>query len=192
MRRIIIVVAGLIGITLYMLSCKKADTAANKDIDLSRPYCNDPQAVNYNWGFPGTPDSNVCFFPFSVFEGDYTLIDSVFDANYNLDSAQTILRTLHIYKIDRTHLAIIGFCGANDTLKATATRFYSAYLDSTPISTTDTVKLKGQVLTWTCNYNDTITGGLTRPSSDSTHLHINFTLATDTGIFYHISTGTKN
>lgn len=192
MRRIIIAAMGIGIVTLYAIACKKAETNTNKNIDLSRPYCNDPQAVNYNWGFPGTPDSNICFYPFSVFEGDYTLIDSVFDANYSLDSALTIARILHIYKIDRTRLAVIGFCGPNDTLYATATRFYSAYLDSSNAIAPDTGKLDGQIVNWSCNKNDTITGGFTRPSADSLHLHINFTFATDTGVFYHISTGTKN
>src|SRR5579872_3418748 len=79
MRNISFIVIFFLMLTEGVCSCSKyKDTKATADPRLTNPYCNDTNAVNYNWGFPGKPDSTVCFYPTDVFKGIYTFNDSIF------------------------------------------------------------------------------------------------------------------
>lgn len=175
-------------LTLLAVSCSKDSSTHNTDDRLSRPYCNDPLAVNYNQTFPGTPDSSICYFPTWVFRGDYIFYDSVYDGDYQRrDSTQYQIR---IVAVDKVKLLIKGFCDKdqleNSPLTFTADRFYKATADST--LTADSVKLSGQLA---CNIKDTISGFILRDKYDTTLLHINITVLTDTGAAYHIGSAKK-
>jgi len=61
-----------------ILGCTKwTDTQNASDPRLTQKYCNDPFAVNYNWGFPGIPDNSTCVFPSDVYVGTYVFHDSI-------------------------------------------------------------------------------------------------------------------
>ncbi len=140
------------------------------------PYCNDPEAINYNHNFPGTANNTTCIFPTDPFAGTYVLADTVYTADFA--SYYIINDTVTVYPLSKTHMALVGFCGAFDSLKLTAGRYYRANLDST--------NALGQQL---CNPKDTISGML---KSDSIGLRIDFVLSSDTaGTKYHKGTGTR-
>ena len=163
-------------------SCMKSkvDNTPTTDSRLDRPYCNDPAAVNYNWAFPGTPDNTTCFYPTEVFRAAYSYNDSVYFSDGTFLFA--LADTLHLYAIDNTHLALLGFCGPYDTLKLTADRFYRAQLD------TFTNFEIGQPL---CRIADTVSGLIIQDMNDSSKLKVNFTVASDTGTTIHRGTAIK-
>ncbi len=175
-------------LTLLAVSCSKDSSTHSTDDRLSRPYCNDPLAVNYNQTFPGTPDNSICYFPTEVFRGEYTFADSVYDQDYQ--RRDSLEYPISILALDKTKFVILGFCfkgqKEGDSLKFTADRFYKATADST--LTTDSVKLNGQLA---CNIKDTISGFILRDKYDTTLLHINITVLTDTGAAYHIGSAKK-
>ncbi|OJW79875.1 MAG: hypothetical protein BGO69_13640 [Bacteroidetes bacterium 46-16] len=166
----------------FFLSCKKSNTSTpDSDSRLDRPYCNDPEAVNYNWAFPGTPDNSICFYPTEVFSSAYAFNDSVYfkDGTFLYDTPLT----LHLYALDKTKLVMTGFCGAGstDTLWLTADRFYRAQLDTTIEN--------GQAL---CNIKDTVTGNIIQSMSDSSTLKVNFTVVSDSdNVYFHRGTALK-
>src|ERR1043165_6289024 len=78
MRYFSLIILSLALVMGFAFSCKKwQDPAPKEDPRLTRPYCNDPEAVNYNWDFPGKPDNSVCFYPSDLFAGTYTFWDTV-------------------------------------------------------------------------------------------------------------------
>src|SRR6218665_3868599 len=81
-------------IFLCISSCKKWVDEKGPDLGLTNKYCNIPDAVNYNWGFPGIADSLVCYYPADVFKGDFILHDSIFGTNDSFISAHS--KQLHI------------------------------------------------------------------------------------------------
>jgi outer membrane protein assembly factor BamB len=158
----------------------KSTTNNNPTTDprLSRVYCNDPEAVNYNWNFPGTPDNTTCFYPTEVFNKAYTFNDSVYFSDGTFLFTKSY--TLHFYALDKEKLAIVGFCTSGDSLRLTADRFYHAQLDSTNDA--------GQQL---CRVQDTVSGTIIQNKVDSALLQINFTVLSDTGLTYHRGTAVK-
>jgi hypothetical protein len=174
---------------LLLASCKKwEDKAAPGDNRLgSKKYCNDPGAVNYNWDFPGIPDNTVCFYPTDVFNGRYLILDSIFyTAGYAYARTDSII--LNLVPQSRSKLqvtALKGWC-PDKILNFTADRFFKATADSTLLP--DSVVMTGQLF---CRDKDTISGFISRKQADSNHIRINFTVLTDTGISFHVGTGTK-
>lgn len=161
-----------------MASCKKyEDTPGPTDPRLSRPYCNDPRAVNYNWGFPGTPDNSKCFYPSDVFAGTYLYTDSVYDGS----SVLRLVNTYHITftKVTDSSLTLAGLCPTG-TLSFRANRTLRADADSTVPN--------GQLL---CRPQDTVAGNIIRPSMDSTFLNFNLSVISDTGVYYHRGSAVK-
>lgn len=138
---------------LIAASCLKVKNPApvKPNPNLTNHYCNDPNAINYNWGFPGIPDSSVCIYPVDPFLGKWQLVDSVFhsDSTFNYVDTQTITfestdDTLH------EHLKITGLCnGGNTFLTATANKYRQATIDSMDNHTA------GQLF---CSPTDTISG----------------------------------
>lgn len=154
-------------------SCKKyEDVPGAGDPRLTRKYCNDPEAVNYNWDFPGTPDNSVCFYPAEVFAGNYLFVDSVFLTDNTVGSADS----LHLLFIPFSHtaLGIKGYCGNGDTILLTANRYFRATVDSNTYL--------GQQF---CDVKDTISGFVLRTAADTEHVQISFTIVTDTGTTTH-------
>ncbi len=178
----------------FLYSCEKwEDKKAVRDPSLDdRKYCNDPQAVNYNWNFPGQADSTVCFYPSDIFKGTYQFTDSVYNADYSFDlDRPRSTYTLQIVALTRNKLAVIGFCGLNDSLKFTAERSsYRANVDST-IRISDTTFDYGQFF---CRIEDTISGYISENRFDTTppnKLLIEFMVRSDTGINFHRGTAIK-
>lgn len=169
----------LLSVVLFAVSCKKwQDKPAVADPRLTNPYCNDPNAVNYNWGFPGKPDNTVCFYASDLFKGTYTYTDSVFHTDFLAISTQTY--TINIYPLSQTRVALVGLCAATDTLKLTGGKAFLANID--------TVIGYGQQA---CRPVDTIYGTITKDQAAAGVLHINFTVNSDTGITLHNGTAIK-
>lgn len=168
-----------------LAACSKPDNSG-KDISdkLTNLYCNDPEAINYNWEFPGTPDNSTCFYPKDIFVGQYSFADSIYNANLELKRVNNI--TLTVYANSNNILRVTGFCSNTDSIRLTADRFYKSYADSTV--TQDSVVLDGQVV---CRTVDTLSGYLIKDKNDSTKLSINITVASDTGLNYHLGTAYK-
>ena len=160
---------------VIVVACQKwKDKAPGSDSRLTHPYCNDPLAVNYNWGFPGRPDDSVCYYPTDVFKGVYIFNDTVRLSDNTFSYAQT--DTLHFYALTQTKLGIMGFCSGGDTLKLTVDRILKP--------TIDTVVGFGQVL---CSGLDTVNGNISQYFSDTTGktITITFTANTPSGILLH-------
>ncbi len=186
-----IVVLLLLGI-LFFAACKKwKDNIPPADPRLTKHYCNDPAGVNYNWDFPGVPDNSVCFYPDQQFAGSYSLTDSVYFSDNSLDTFSITQRHFTIYSLGHTSLALVGFCGGTDTLKLTATKYYSATIDSTKTAADSLQWFAGQKF---CNVKDTVTGTLVKFKADSLRtMMIDFTVIRDSasGIIYHRGTAIK-
>ena len=165
-------------LSLVAVSCKKyKDNPAQPDPRLTRPYCNDPQAVNYNWDFPGVPDNSKCFYPSDVFTGNYLYTDSVYNGTSNLLNVQSY--NLTISKTSNTKLQLGGLCPSG-SLSFTANRFARA--DG------DTSVPGGQPL---CRPQDVISGNITCPDRASGFLLFDLTVAGDTGTFFHRGSAVK-
>ena len=181
------VIAVIIAGVLYLPSCKKwTDPKGYTDPRLTNPYCNDPNAVNYNWGFPGKPDNSICFYPTDEFKGNWVFIDSIYSMSGATDGnfLYAIIDTLHIYARSDTTMTIYGFCSVGDSLK-----FHARGLSFT--ATIDT--LVGDSLTTTmgqifCRLVDTVNGSIFYSRADSM-LHVNFTVTSDTGLSSHVGKG---
>lgn len=96
-----------LGALLLLISCEKwQDSKADSDPRLQdRKYCNDPDAVNFNWGFPGVPDSTKCIFPTDLYVGTYSFTDSIYSSNNLLDTLQSkTTYTLYIIPLSKNSL----------------------------------------------------------------------------------------
>ena len=166
-------------VTFFALSCKKyKDPDPFTDPRINNKFCNIPSAVNYNWNFPGVEDNTTCIFPAQIYNGTYFYHDSTLNSTGLVINEDSFY--LHFLQIDSTKLKIIGFC-ANDTIEATATRFYKFTIDS--------VVKNGQVL---CGSSDTIAGkGSKFDLSDTTTIRLQYTIATDSGVITHAGTAIK-
>lgn len=176
---VVVVVVGL-------FACNKwKDPAATTDPRLTNPYCNDPEAVNYNWGFPGKPDNTICFYPKDLFVGNFLYVDSVYITASNTFIYSDSL-VLHIYSTpgSNSKIAVLGFCSGGDSLKLTAGATYTATVD-TLIG--DSVTARGQ--RW-CRVKDTVSGTIFDSRID-TLLHINLQIISDTGITTHMGKAKK-
>lgn len=176
-------------VTILLLStfyaCQKSEPFDSPDKnDFDRLYCNDPIAINYNFNFPGTVDNSTCIYPTDVFEGSFLLRDSIYNAEFALDTVNEI--TVSFVRLSQTELLLKGFCPSGDTLTLTADRYYRASVDSTLILP-DSTFLDGQVF---CRSLDTLSGFI-KSITDSNRIQVNFTIVSDTGVNYHIGTGTK-
>ncbi|HEY9177495.1 MAG TPA: hypothetical protein VIN07_07390 [Flavipsychrobacter sp.] len=174
-----------IAVLAFFYACTKSepfDTAS--EAQFADKYCNDPVAINYNHGFPGTADNTVCVYPTDVFKGTFLLKDSIYDADFNLDTVLDYMVSFHTVSLTRVKLS--GFCPSGDTVRLTADRYYRAAVDSTMLP--DSSLTEGHVF---CRTVDTISGTITKFSGDTDRIRINFIIASDTGINYHIGTGIK-
>lgn len=167
----------LLGISSF--SCKPSDYSATApDTLATRYYCNDPQAVNYNWGFPGRPDNTVCRYPTDFFNGTYGYTDSIYFPDGSFDSAGSVARyTLRLRAIDLQRFSLVGFCTGGDSLRLMASRFFRA--------TIDTVVGPGQRF---CRAQDTVSGTIVRTLEDTSRLNVFFTVVSDTGTTTHRGT----
>lgn len=161
------------------ISCKKyKDNPGPTDPRLDRPYCNDPQAVNYNWGFPGKPDNSICLYPTDLFTGSYDYYDSIYDGSNKLVGQVTT--TLSMTAMDHTKMRISGFCGSS-AYSFTANRQFRAEGDSI---------LAGGAQLF-CRPVDTLSGYIFKDSVVGQTVHFNLTVASDTGVYYHRGSAIK-
>lgn len=163
-----------------MAGCKKYEDKPGDGSDprLQNPYCNNPDAVNYNWGFPGKPDSSVCTYPTDYFGGQYLFVDSVFLPDGTSAFADSIY--LSFIPLSREKLGVTGFCLPGDTLKLTVNRYLRATIDTTVVA--------GQLL---CQPGDTIAGYFWRSLEDSVKMHLNYSIVRDTGVSTHAGTAIR-
>jgi hypothetical protein len=172
-------ITALVTCSLFILvACQKwKDPAAKTDPRLTNPYCNDPEAVNYNWGFPGKPDSTTCVYPADKYVGDYLYHDSVYLADNTLTYAKPTPDTLHIYALSKTIIGVVGFCDDKSMLKFDVDRTLNTIMDTTGGA-------KGQMF---CTPGDTATGGISPDATDTTHSRyfINLSVQIDTLVNIH-------
>lgn len=167
--------AGLFG-GMLLSSCQKyKDTPGKTDPRLSRHYCNDPTAVNFNRDFPGIADNSVCVYPADVFAGNYAFVDSIFDGSQQL--LRQIPMSLRFTAIDHSRFYITGFCPAGGQQNFTTSRSLLASADTTVGS--------GQIL---CRQTDTLSGNVFQTLGDTTKVQFSLVVVTDTGISYHQGT----
>lgn len=176
MNRWILMALALMSLLLTAEACNKwEDKAATPDDRINNPYCNDPEAVNYNWGFPGKPDNTTCFYPADLFAGNYKFKDST----YGLTS-QLYLRAdsgfINIEKISQRQLKVTGLCPGGQPITFTALAAYQANVDTT-VGDTTTLN-PGQLF---CRTQDTVTGYFSRDKVDSSLIYIELVIRTDTG-----------
>lgn len=180
--------AAILALGISLLACSKVEKAEVNDDRLNKPYCNDPEAINYNWDFPGIPDNTTCFFPLEIFQGTYLFRDTVLDNDFQPVDTTAFNIKLFGLSASKIKIGITGFC-QSETLKLTADRFYKAYLDSTVVNVNGfDSKLTGQLM---CRVKDTASGFIQKSQTDSNKLTIFFTVATDTGYSYHKGTAIK-
>ncbi len=167
-------------------ACKKYQDPppTNGDDRLTGHYCNNPYAINYNWGFPGIPDSTVCIFPNDQFVGSWQFTDTIMLP----DSSIAEITLYHLAfssreDTSRNHLSVAGFCNNNRAFQITADRFGNALTD-TLIEYTD----GGQFF---CSESDTVSGRMNLYYENDSLLKINLMVLTPGGIQYHIGTGIK-
>lgn len=177
---------------MLVVACQKwTDPAPVDDPRIKdRKYCNDPLAVNYNWGFPGVADSTTCVYPADLFKGTYTFTDSVyFNDETTLDSAHSFQTyTLQLSPISKTKFHLSGFC-SNDLVFTAGRSTYQASADTT-LKLNDTTYAFGQPL---CRIQDTLTGTISKSKTDSTFhsVTIAWKVISDSGINYHKGTAIK-
>ena len=154
-----------------------------------RRYCNDPEAVNFNWNFPGLEDNTTCIYPSDLFKGTYLFRDSIYSADNVFDSARSgISYILQIIPSGKSKFRVLGFCGPGDSLLFTAERStYRASADTT-IIVNDSTFGYGQFF---CRDLDTLTGSFTKSRTDSTALLIDFRVISDTGANLHRGTAIR-
>lgn len=180
-------------LTLLHFSCKKwTDPAPYDDPQVQeRKYCNDPEAVNYNWDFPGIADSTTCIFPADLYTGTYTFTDSIyFDDETTLDTDLVFQTyTLQIIRNAKSKFSIQGFCSSNELTFTAGRSTYQASADTT-LKQDDSTYAYGQPL---CSIQDTLTGTVTKSTTDTTGktITISWEVVSDTGINYHKGTAIK-
>ena len=185
--KLLLYILGFVLVSYGLISCAKYKDPPHQKDPSTSPYCNDPNAVNYNWGFPGIQDSSVCLYLVDLFKGKYVFIDSVTQVSTGYYIFNQV-DTLHIYALSSTQLAVTGFCSNPfDTVK------FQAYVSSAYVATTDTIvgdslTNQGQVL---CRLLDTINGTMTSFFSDTGVLQISFTVYSDTGATTHFGHAQK-
>jgi hypothetical protein len=178
--------------TVFVLSCiKYKDTKATPDPRLTNPYCNDPNAVNYNWGFPGKPDSTVCFYPTDVFSGTWEYHDSVFVQPSGLFIyADSFVMT--ITKLSRTKMTVSGFCGGGGSLTLTAGLLFIATVDTTIGDSLLNATINADEGQPFCMPQDTVNGTFTKNIISDSMMSIVLTVNSDTGVIStHIGTAYK-
>lgn len=162
---------GLLGLSL-VLSCKKWQDKPADNIGLTNKYCNNPAAINYNYGFPGVEDSTVCIFPTEPFSGNYTFQDSVY---MNADTpvpGQLIHFT--IKATNRIQITVNNFCTGGSTLFFTTNRYYRAETDS----------IIGAGTQLMCRTEDTLSGTMDYRITDSS-VYLELKVVSDTGTSIH-------
>lgn len=99
--------------------CRKPLEQTRPEADLTRKYCNDPRAINYNDSFPGIPDNSRCTYPDEQFIGVWWMTDSVFrmDSTFHALIEQEISFEARS-DTNRNKIALQDWCTGSIQLKA--------------------------------------------------------------------------
>ncbi|HTO14720.1 MAG TPA: hypothetical protein VLZ83_03070 [Edaphocola sp.] len=181
----------LFGVLIVLIAswsaCEKYKDPKEKDLGLTREYCNDPSAINYNDSFPGVPNNSVCIFPTDLFEGNWHFQDSVFTPDGTFLNSETYILTFTAKDPSqdslKRKLTLTGLCpSVNINLSANR---YGLALTDTLIPYTD----GGQFF---CQNTDTISGQfkVIRDSLNN-NMKINFTIHAPDNQFLHIGKAIK-
>ncbi len=167
----------IVSCSIFFSCAKYKDSKAGSDPRLTNPYCNDPNAVNYNWGFPGKPDNTICFYPADLFKGVYLFHDSISIQSSGLFIyADSLLLTISGIPNSQTKISILGFCPNGIGLTLTANTSFSASVDTTE---GDSVTNWGQQF---CSLGDTVNGTVTKDRINDSLMYFSFQVASDTGV----------
>lgn len=180
MRYSLLTVLLAVVISGIVFSCNKwEDPAPVDDPRLTNPYCNDPKAVNYNWGYPGKPDNSVCYYPSDLFAGTYDYHDTAYDTETELYlSADSVVLTMT--RLSESQIKVQGFCKGGGELFVSA---YQAYVATVDTTVGDSLTANpGQFF---CRTLDTVVGTITRDKVDSSLIFVDFIVHTDTGTTVH-------
>lgn len=171
--KIIGIFAALSAVIFY--ACSKYKDPPNADpVNNGRHYCNDPRALNYNWGFPGTPDNDTCVYPIDPMKGAWVFTDSVFLPNGNLQ--QVLTRNLNFTSTEDTlltHMAVSGWCSG--------TPIYIT-IDKIGTARVDSMFSGGQLL---CTTTDTINGTFLKKLDRADTLDIDLSISSLGGTTRH-------
>lgn len=172
-----LLIAVLSAVVLFACSKYKDPPPAGYDDRLTKPYCNDSKAVNYNWGFPGIPDNSVCIYAVDSFTGNWIFKDTVLLPNN--DIAEIVDRNITFTPTEDTikiHLAVTGWCGGNVPFYITANKYGRADVDSIPAG------VPGQLL---CVSTDTLNGFFNKRIYGPDTMKIELTITNAAGTRYH-------
>lgn len=170
------------------VACEKYKDTAGPDLGLTRKYCNDPMAVNYNDSFPGVPDNNVCTYANELFAGTWILNDSIFTDDMTFVSAASYPISFQGFSVDedstKSKLLLSGLC-QGDPLKIGANKYGVAVTD-TLIEYTD----GGQFF---CSPNDTVSGIFTfrRDTLSQAYIDVYFKEWSGEEVFIHTGKAIK-
>jgi hypothetical protein len=171
---------------IAIVSCNKYKDPPRKDRDerLDNPYCNDPIAINYNWGFPGVPNNDVCIYPTDPFEGSWIFTDTIYFSDSAIASIETYSLNFSPVHEDslKSKIAVYGWC-SNEPFFIIADKFLKATTDTTDGG------LNMQII---CNPPDSIYGSFAKYDEDSLAMRINLTVNNQNGIRVHSGTAVKN
>jgi hypothetical protein len=187
MRKLLYISLFLLAASVLVFSCSKyKDKAPTTDPRLTNPYCNDPEAVNYNVGFPGKPDNSVCIYAADQFKGTYIVKDStVVESTGLLVGADSFLLYINPNNGSKSKINVAGFCSTG-SLGFTSGRTLTATGDTTVGDTT--TMHQGQLF---CRTQDTVTGTISLDPIDNKLLHISLQIVNDTGILLLVGDGRK-
>ncbi|MDI9320285.1 MAG: hypothetical protein QM530_07390 [Phycisphaerales bacterium] len=156
---------------MVLFACKKWQDNPASNLGLTNRYCNIPEAINYNHGFPGIEDNSVCVFAAQPFVGNYSFNDTVYTET---DTLYPSAISFGITSNDRYKFVLNGFCSNTNQLLFKANRYYHAAADS----------IIGSAKQLMCRSVDTLSGFLDYRTTDSS-LYIEFYVMSDTGISTH-------
>ncbi len=174
---------------LSIAACSKYKDPPRTGLDdrLDKHYCNDPRSVNYNWGFPGIPDSTICIYPVDPFLGTWIFTDSV--SRQGGDSVTVQVKTLVFASTEDTvltHMAVHGLCSDSEPFYITANKHGFAYVDSLfEFNAGQLFCSSGDTLTGFINFN-TDSAAITRGT-----LMFNLSVSSADGIIYHKGAAVK-
>jgi hypothetical protein len=170
---------------MIFYACKKYKDPAIATLDprLTNHYCNDPDAINYNWNFPGIEDSTICIYPVDSFVGTWTFHDTIYLESGDTESVQ--IKQLVFSATEDTlksHLAVNGWCGGNVPFYVTASKYNRADVDTIP---------GGPFGQFLCAQTDTLNGYINKNTGDRNTMKIDFTINSAEGIKYHRGTAVR-
>jgi hypothetical protein len=167
-----------IGFMASATACKRYKDPDPQQINLTNKYCNNPKAVNFNWGFPGIEDNSTCIYPADAFVGNYVFYDSLQDATGIFLPEDTL--PVQLTKMSDSSLLINGLCSST-AFMAKASKNLRFNLDS---NTTN-----GQLF---CTSIDTINGKGSKELLIDTTIKFTYNILTPSGIKVHKGVFKKN